>query len=349
MNRRDFLSATAAVGALALPGCASVARSGAPMRGELIKPPRLKPRALVGLVAPSGVVTDATIERCVRNLEALGFSVKTSANIRKGWGGYAGTVKERVDDLHAMFADREVTGLWVARGGSGASALLPHLDYGFIAKNPKILVGYSDITALHLAIQHHAGLVTFHGPGAGATQGEYSLIHQYAMLMSPQASYRMEGSAVNLERGERESAFKRVTWKNGVAEGRITGGNLSVLTALIGTPFAPVIRDSLLCLEDVSEAPYRIDRMLTHLHQSLGLATIAGAALGVFSRCEPRDNEPSLTLREVLDQHFATSAVPAAYGLSFGHIAENLTLPFGIRARMDAGDGSITLLEPAVS
>lgn len=349
MNRRDFLS-TAAVGALALSGCASTLRGDSGIEGRpLIKPPRLKPRSLVGLIAPSGIVTDATIERCVRNLEALGFSVKTSANIRKGWGGYAGTIQERVDDMHAMFADREVKGLWVARGGSGAAALLPHLDYGLIARNPKILVGYSDITALHLAIQSRARLVTFHGPGAGATQGEYSLVHQYAMLMNPQATYRMEGSAVNRERGEREPAFRQVTWRQGAAEGRLTGGNLSVLTALIGTPYAPRIRDAVLCLEEVSEAPYRIDRMLTHLHQSLGLDRVAGAALGVFSRCEPRDNEPSLTLREVLDQHFAKSAVPAAYGLSFGHIAENLTLPFGVRARLDATDGSITLLEPAVS
>lgn len=345
MNRREFLAASAL---FSLTGCSAAGRPRSAATA-LIKPPRLKPRSVVGLIAPSGVVTDATVERCVRNLEALGFSVKTSANIRKGWGGYAGTVRERIDDLHAMFADREVAGMWVARGGSGAAALLPHLDYGLIARNPKILVGYSDITALHLAIQRHAGLVTFHGPGAGATQSEYSLVHQYAMLMNPQASYRMEGSPVNRERGEREPAFGRLTWRNGVAEGRLTGGNLSVLTALIGTPYAPIIRDSLLCLEEVSEAPYRIDRMMTHLHQSLGLDSIAGAALGIFSRCEPRDNEPSLTLREVLDQHFAKSVVPAAYGFSFGHIAENLTLPFGIRARLDAGEGTLTLLEPAVS
>lgn len=350
MQRRDFLNAAGAAALLSMSGCAVTGRPGLSGTGRpLIKPPRLRPRSVVGLVAPSGVVTDATIERCVRNLEALGFSVKTSANIRKGWGGYAGTVKERVDDLHAMFADREVAGMWVARGGSGAAALLPHLDYSLIARNPKILVGYSDITALHLAIQRHAGLVTFHGPGAGATQGEYSLIHQYAMLMSPQDTYRMEGSPLNRDRGEKESAFKGVTWTPGVAEGRLTGGNLSVLTALIGTPYAPLIRDSLLCLEEVSEVPYRIDRMLTHLHQSLGLDTVAGAALGVFSRCEPRDNEPSLSLREVLDQHFAALPVPAAYGFSFGHIAENLTLPFGIRARMNATAGSLTLLEPAVS
>ncbi|MBL8518740.1 MAG: LD-carboxypeptidase [Betaproteobacteria bacterium] len=348
MNRREFLAGSA-LAALSLSGCATRGRDVAASGRALIKPPRLKPRALVGLVAPSGVVTDATIQRCVTNLEALGFSVKTSANIRKSWGGYAGPVRDRVDDLHAMFADREVAGLWVARGGSGAAALLPHLDYGLIARNPKILVGYSDITALHLAIQRHAGLVTFHGPGAGATQGEYSLIHQYAMLMSPRPSYRMGGSPLNQERGERETAFKRHRWTGGVAEGRLTGGNLSVLVALIGTPYAPVIRDSLLCLEEVSEAPYRIDRMLTHMHQSLGLDTVAGAALGVFSRCEPRDNEPSLTLREVLDNHFANSPVPAAYGFSFGHIAENLTLPFGIRARMDADEDAITLLEPAVA
>jgi muramoyltetrapeptide carboxypeptidase len=345
MNRRDFIAASAL---LSLTGCAAMgaARS---TGAALIKPPRLKPRSLVGLLAPSGVVTDATIQRCVTNLEAMGFSVRTSANIRKGWGGYAGTIQERVDDMHAMFADREVKGLWVARGGSGAAALLPHLDYGLIARNPKIFVGYSDITALHLAIQRHAGLVTFHGPGAGATQNEYSLLHQYAMLMTPMPQYRMEPAAANHERGATESAYQPVTWKSGVAEGRLTGGNLSVLAALIGTPYQPDIKDALLFLEDVSEAPYRIDRMLTQLDQSLGLRRAAGAALGVFSRCEPRDGDASLSLREVLDIHFAKSSVPAAYGLSFGHIRDNCTLPMGIRARLDAGDGSITLLEPAVS
>jgi len=345
MNRRDFIAVSALLG---LSGCAAMGSQHVAGR-PLIRPPRLKPHSLVGLVAPSGVVTDATIERCVKNLEAMGFSVKTSANIRKGWGGYAGTIKERVDDLHAMFADREVAGLWVARGGSGAAALLPHLDYGLIARNPKIFVGYSDITALHLAIQRHAGLVTFHGPGAGATQNEYSLTHQYAMLMTPMPQYRMEAAPGNRERGDVEKAFQPVTWRAGVVEGRLTGGNLSVLTALIGTDYAPDLRDTLLFLEDVSEAPYRIDRMLTQLDQSLGLKNIAGAALGVFSRCEPKDNEPTLSLREVLDHHFAAAKVPAAYGLSFGHIRDNCTLPMGIRARLDAGDGSITLLEPAVS
>ncbi len=238
--------------------------------------------------------------------------------------------------------------MWVARGGSGAAALLPYLDFGLIARNPKILVGYSDITALHIAIQRHAGLVTFHGPGAGATQSEYSLMHQYAMFMSPTPTYRMDAAPGNLERGQTEKAFQPVTWRTGIAEGRLTGGNLSVFTALIGTDYAPDIRDALLFLEDVNEAPYRIDRMLTQLDQSLGLGRAKGIALGVFSRSEPRDSEPTLSLREVLDHHFAASKVPAAYGFSFGHIRDNCTLPMGIRARMDAADGSITLLESAV-
>lgn len=346
MKRRDFLAA----GAAAPLTVAAATVQAKPARSRIrIKPPRIRPRAVVGLVAPSGVVTDSTIERCVRSLEAMGFSVKLGANIRKAWGGYAGPIADRVADLHAMFTDREVQGLWVARGGSGAAGLLPHLDYDLIARHPKVLVGYSDITALHLALQARCGLVTFHGPGAGSSQGEYMLTNQYAVLMSPQPTYRMEGSPLNRERGEKESAFQRISWKGGIAEGRLTGGNLSVLTALIGTPYEPMVRDAILCLEEVSEAPYRVDRMLTHIEQSLGLQTAAGIALGVFSRCEPKDNEAQLSLREVLDHHFSGSNIPAAYGLSFGHIAENLTLPFGIRARLDADEGSLTLLEPAVS
>src|SRR5881394_4011800 len=130
---------------------------------RVVRPPRLKPKSLVGLIAPGGVVSDSLIQKCVANLESLEFDVRVGRNIRAQHGGYAGTVEERLEDLHDMFTHRDVAAIWTARGGSGALALLPRIDYGLIRRTPKILIGYSDITALHLALWRHGGLVTFHG------------------------------------------------------------------------------------------------------------------------------------------------------------------------------------------
>jgi muramoyltetrapeptide carboxypeptidase len=170
MNRRDFgtwlTACTASMAAGSWPAIAAAQRA-RPL--PLVKPPRLRAGSLVGLIAPGGVLDDRIIQKCVQNLESLGFKVKPGNNLRATWGGYAGTVRQRLDDLHAMFADREVQAVWTARGGSGCSGLLPAIDYPLIRRHPKILIGYSDITALHLALYRHAGLVTFHGPVAWST------------------------------------------------------------------------------------------------------------------------------------------------------------------------------------
>ena len=358
MNRREFGKRLALVAAAG--SSVSVAGIGVSSHypRRLIKPARLRQGDLVGLVAPSGVMDDATIEKGVRNLEAYGFKVKVSENIRAARGGYAGTVEQRLADLHGMFMDRDVKAIWAARGGSGCSALLPNIRYDLIRRNPKILVGYSDITALHLAIYRHAGLVTFHGPVAPSSPTDYAVTQMQAVLMNPRPQTEINMSIENERKALSQPGqpeFQLRTFRHGVAEGRLIGGNLSVLSALIGTPFAAEIENHLVFLEDVREPPYRIDRMLTQLQQSIGgrgerdgLKHAAGIMLGVFSNSRANDNDASLTLNEVLDDHFNALPIPAVYGYSFGHIADQFTIPIGINARLDTASQTLTLLEPAV-
>ncbi|QJR10468.1 putative murein peptide carboxypeptidase [Usitatibacter rugosus] len=298
---------------------------------------------------PSGIVDDALIEKGVRNLESFGLRVKLAPNIRAVLGGYAGTVNQRLADLHGMFLDREVEGLWVLRGGSGGGHLLPHLDYELIRSHPKAFVGYSDTTSLHLGLLRGAGLVTFHGPVASSTFSEYSAGNLRAVLMEPRATRAFEGAKENAEKALQQKQFAPLTFRTGTAEGPLVGGNLAVLSSLIGTPFAPRTKGCVLFLEEISEAPYRVDRLLEQLRQSGVLTAASGVALGVFQKCDPPDSDPSLTLAEVLEAQFRDSKVPAAYGFSFGHIAHQMTLPLGIRARMDAAERTLTLLEPAVA
>jgi muramoyltetrapeptide carboxypeptidase len=254
-----------------------------------------------------------------------------------------------------MFLDKDVKAVWAARGGSGCSALLPSINYDLIRRNPKILVGYSDITALHLAIYRLAGLVTFHGPVAPSSPTDYAVTQMQAVLMSPRAQTEINMSIENERKTATQPEFQLRTFRQGVAEGRLIGGNLSVLSALVGTPYAAEIEKHLLFLEDVREPPYRIDRMLTQLEQSVGgrgerdgLKRAAGIMLGVFSRSRAPDGDASLTLDEVLADHFGALPIPAVAGYSFGHIAHQFTIPIGVRARLDTASQTLTLLEAAV-
>jgi len=368
-RRRWLALLSLAVGAATLAPSAGAAIKAPPAR-RLIKPAQLKRGDLIGLTAPSGSTNATYLEQRVKHLEASGFRVKVSKNILAVRGNTAGTVAERVADLHEMFSDRDVRAIWALRGGSGASQLLPSIDYGVIRRNPKIFIGFSDITALHLAILRHAGLVTFHGPTAPSSAiSDYSMIQVEAVLMYPRPQTTLYMSAENQREAERANPqaneFKLRALVPGVAEGPLIGGNLAVLSALIGTPYAPDWRGALLFLEEVREAPYRIDRMLTQLAQSQSFNDAAGVMLGVFRRSVDNTNsasttpatttsmtantEPRLSLEMAIDDHFAKLRVPAMYGLSFGHIGHNMTLPLGVRARMDTAAQTVTLLEPAVT
>ncbi|MES2163291.1 MAG: LD-carboxypeptidase [Pseudomonadota bacterium] len=307
---------------------------------RLLKPRRLQPGDLVGLIAPGGHTSDAALAQAVANIESLGLRVRLGDNIHYVYGNYAGTVEQRLADLHAMFADPDIKAVWAVRGGSGCISLLEHIDYRLIRAHPKVLIGYSDITCLHLALLKKAGLVTFHGPVATSTFSDYSAQQMRNVLMAPQANYTIAMSADNPPPR---------TVHGGVATGRLIGGNLSLVSALAGTPYAADFRGAILYLEEVNEEPYRIDRMMTQLQLSQGYRHAAAVVLGIFENCEGVDGESALSLEDTVDQHLLPLTRPAVAGYSFGHIRHQFTLPVGLRARLDTEQQTLTLLEPAVS
>jgi muramoyltetrapeptide carboxypeptidase len=343
-GRRRFNAAMAA--ALLLPF--TPARPASTMT-PLIKPPRLRRGDVVGLVAPGGHTSDAAIEQAVQHIESLGFRVKQGTYLREVWGNYGGTVAARIADLHAMFRDPEVKAIWAIRGGSGCISLLRHLDYRLIRTHPKILLGYSDITALHLAIHRHAGLVTFHGPVASSTPSDYATEHLLAVLTEPRPSYTIPMSLDNDRRALDEPWYATRTVHEGVATGPLIGGNLSLVSALAGTPYAADFAGSLLFLEEVNEEPYRIDRWMTQLDLSVGFDKAAAIMVGICENCGPQGDGPSLTLDETLDVHLTPLRVPAVTGYSFGHIRNQFTIPVGVKGRLDTAARTVTLLEAGVS
>jgi muramoyltetrapeptide carboxypeptidase len=350
LTRRGFGAAlAAAAAAVSAPAAARPRLRDSAMKLPLIKPARLRQGDLVGLLAPGGHTSDNAIEKAVRNIEAHGFRVKQGANLRAVHGNYAGSVQQRVDDLHAMFRDPEVKAIWCIRGGSGCISILSSLDYRLVRAHPKVLIGYSDITALHLALYKHAGLVSFHGPVAISSQSDYASEHLLAVLTDPQPSYTIPMALENSRRALDEPHYAIRTATHGQASGRLLGGNLSLVSALAGTPYAADFRGCLLYLEEVNEAPYRLDRWMTQLDLAVGFKNAAAVMVGICDNCEGKDEDITLTLAETLDIHLKPLVIPAVSGYSFGHIRHQFTIPVGVRATLDTERQTLTLLEPGVS
>lgn len=342
MNRRSF--ARKALALPLLPAAGPVIAGFPPTR---IKPKRLSPGDTIGLITPGSYIADESLQRAVDNLLKLGLKVKMGRHIRAKHGFVAGTDQQRLDDLHTMFEDKSVDAIWCARGGYGCTRLLPHIDYSLIRANPKVLVGYSDITALHQAIFQMTGLVTFHGPVGASELTPYTEAQLRAVLMQPEAPYTIPPSLEN--EASQEEGFYAETYQEGKVEGHLLGGNLSLLAAMAGTPYLPDVEGAIVFVEDIGEPPYRLDRMLTQLRQSWPLGKAAGLALGIFADCEMKPGSDSLPLQQTLAEQIRPLQIPSAYGLPFGHISHQCTFPIGIRAAFDAGRRTITLLETAVS
>ncbi len=314
---------------------------------KLIKPKHIQQGDTVGVIAPSSGLSAEDFEKALQNLSSLGFKTKVGKYARAKNGFLAGTDKERLEDLHWAFSDAEVKAVWCVRGGYGASRILPFIDYNLIRKNPKISIGYSDITAPHVAIFQNTGLVTFHGPVGTSNPSDYTKMHVLNALTNPTANYKIELSEFN--KTKESNLFKTETIVKGKASGELIGGNLSLLSAMAGTPFAMKnLKGKILFIEDVGEQPYRIDRMLTQLLQSADLKSLAGIALGVFEDCNPKD-ATTQSLIEVLKDRLGNLGIPVIYGLSFGHIRDQFTLPLGIKAELDTENATVTLLETCVS
>ena len=343
MHRRHFL-ASAASAALLAPLAGTGATRGAPADGRLLPPP-LRRGDTIGLVSPSSPVDEPlNLQLAQEVMEALGFTVRTGAHYADRRGHLAGNDAERADDLNAMFADRSVNGIVCVRGGSGAARLLPLLDYPMIRRNPKVLLGYSDITALHSAIHAQTGLVTFHGPNGSGSWNRFNASQFERLFFDREAmQYRNEVEADD-ELVPREN--RTVTITGGKARGELVGGNLTVLTALAGSPYLPDFTDKILFLEDVSEAPYRIDRMFSTLRLMGALDSIAGLVFGECTDCTPGDGYGSLSLAQILDDYVKPLGIPAYRGAMIGHIRRQFIVPVGGRVELDADAGSFRLLEP---
>ena len=346
MERRKFLRSTALLSGASILASSQVQAMDR-NRLPLIKPQRLSKGSTVGLITPASAVSREAFEKAIENLEGFGFKVKYSDNMRVRKGFLAGTDKQRLQDLHVMFEDSEVSGVVCARGGYGSGRLLPHIDYDLIKRNPKVFVGYSDITALLYAIHAKTGLVCFHGPVGASTYTDFTADQFERVLIKGKSKTTIERP--NAWDDIEDKAYQLVKINPGEASGTLVGGNLSLIVSLMGTPYDT---DKIVFIEDVGESPYRVDRMLTQIINSGKLNTAKGVVLGVFNDCETKPDDPdfslSLSLREVLEDRFSNLNIPVIYGLPIGHIGDNATLPFGAKAELDVDKAKLTLLENGV-
>ncbi len=317
-----------------------------------ILPERLHPGDTVALVAPASPPPDPrAIDLSISALEELGFRVKLAPHARQRYGFLAGADRERAGDLMRMFGDRKVKAIFCVRGGYGTGRLLSLLDYGIVRRNPKIFVGYSDITALHCALLRKANLLSFHGPmlSSDIIKPDFPAFARESLLRALMGAPTLPGAAgIGCD-----CPLKTVSiLRRGMASGQLIGGNLSLLCALLGTPFQPSFKGKILFLEDVDEPPYRLDRMLTHLLNAGVLQTVAGVAVGVCEHCaDPKAKtarEYRQTLDDVLKERLLPLKVPVVTGLPFGHTRYNATLPIGGRVLLDAMRGDLVITGPVV-
>ncbi|GAB3558576.1 S66 peptidase family protein [Spirosoma fluminis] len=313
-----------------------------------LKPPRLKPGDTVGLICPAApAYSRETVQVTIESLQALGLKAKLSPHLYDRYGYLAGRDADRAADLNAMFGDPSVNMVMAMHGGWGCARILPLLDYDLIRRNPKMLIGYSDITALLLGIYAKTGLTTLHGPVGSATWNPYTVDWFRRVLM--------DGEAVSFANpAKKEDTLAQTkdritTIRPGTARGQLAGGNLTVLCHLIGSPFLPDWKGKILFVEDTHEDVYSVDRMITHLKLAGVLNQVAGIVIGKCTSCEPGSGGyGSLTLEDVLTEHIGPLNVPAFAGSMIGHIADKFTVPLGISAEIDADRGTIRLLERAV-
>jgi muramoyltetrapeptide carboxypeptidase len=309
-----------------------------------MKPPHLRRGDLIGLVSPASAPMPAEkIQQAVVYLESLGYRTKIGTHAAATYGYLAGKDEERAADFNQMAADPQVKAIFATRGGYGSPRLLDQIDYPALQHNPKIIVGFSDITALQLAIFRKIGLVTFSGPLPAV---------EFCKNPDPYAEENFWRLLISTKRiGElRNPTGTPLHWKgDSAAEGILLGGNLSLVVSLLGTPFSPSYKDALLALEDVGEEPYRIDRMFTQLRNARVLERLNGLVLGQFTNCENKDTKkPSFSLDEVLSEVRQAHNWPSVSNLQYGHLPKKLTLPLGLRARLHPGPQKFEILESAV-
>lgn len=305
-------------------------------------PPRLRPGDTVGLVAPASSDDNPDhLHQAVATVRGMGLVPKIGNHVSDIYGYFSGTDQDRAADINAMFEDDSVRALFAVRGGWGSARLLPLLDWPLIRTHPKLLIGFSDVTALHLAFAARAGFSTLHAPNIGNRWEKVSWDSFWRMAFAAETPW------LDLSDGQEEGAIG--TLHAGKAQGRLLGGNLTVLSTLMGTPWLPEFDQAILFLEDVGEAEYRIDRMLNQLALAGILTRIGGLVFGQCTRCSSDTPDyAGFRLNDLVDQYCAPLKIPAFSGANFGHIRNQLSLPFGAMVELDANKGRIRPLKPIV-
>lgn len=349
MERRNFLQNIGAAGmAFTFSSFLPSAEEGILKGGISVLPQRLSEGGTIGIVSPSSAIFESEpFQVAVETFQAMGLNVKLGKFVTNRYGHLAGTDEERAEELNDMFLDKEVDAIIALRGGSGAARILDKINYRVIAENPKIFIGYSDITALHLAIYEKTGMVTFHAPLAVSTWNKFSYSFFRRILF--------DGDRVLFknpaEKGDNLTVTKnRIrTITKGKATGELLGGNLSVLTGIMGSEYFPSQWEhKILYLEDVGEQIYAVDRMMSQLKLSGILNKISGFIFGKCSDCKPGSGYGSFTLEEVIDHYIKPLNIPAFSGTMIGHIDDNFTIPNGIKVEINSTEGTILMLTPAV-
>lgn len=321
----------------------------APQAG-ILKPHVLHEGDTVGLITPSTYVSDPdTLIAAERTIAYFKLKPAWGRNVKKKLAYLGGTVQERLDDLHEMFRNPEVKAVFALRGGYGSGQMLDRIDYDLLRSHPKIFIGYSDITALHLAIHQKTGLVTFHGPVVLSRFTDYTQDHYRKALFQTDPI----GAVTNPpEANPLRPEHTLRTIRPGTARGRLIGGNLTLISTTMGTPYEIDTRGRILFFEDVDEEPYRIDRMLTQLRLAGKFDAAAGIVVGECADCRPKDYKPSFnstfTLGEVLDNLLGDLRIPVLTGLTIGHTNDQATLPQGVMATLDANRQQLLIEESAL-
>ncbi|MBL4862317.1 MAG: LD-carboxypeptidase [Crocinitomicaceae bacterium] len=302
-------------------------------------PPALKRGDTIGICAPAGAIKDPSeIDEFTSIINNLGYKVKVGKNVKLRYGYFSANDQERAEEFMAFIHDSSVQGIFFIRGGWGCARLLPFIDFNAIQMNPKVIMGFSDLTTLINAITTKTGLITFHGPGGNSSWNPYSVDYIQRLLSKKEA--------VNYKNKPDDAPI--ITYASGQATGELFGGNLTVLTSMIGSDYLPDWENKILFLEDVKEEPYSIDRMLTQLKLNGVFDKVNAIILGTLRECLAEEPEYSFTLEEVFEQHFSGSTFPVFYGAQFGHVKNKFTIPVGVKATVDADQGTIQLLYRAV-
>lgn len=333
LDRRSILGGLGGfLGAMMLPRAAQGGSHG--------RPPRLRLGDTVGLIAPASSNDDAAHFAAVQDtIRGMGLVPRLGRHAMDRFGYLAGTDRDRAADIHAMYADDAVRAVFAIHGGWGSGRLLPLLDWDLIRANPKLLVGSSDVTALHLAIAARAGFPTIHAPNISSRWEATSWNSLWQLAFTGETP--LLGGA---------GGPPATTIRAGKAQGRLLGGNLTVLSTLVGTPWLPDFHGAILFLEDVGEAEYRIDRMMNQLSLAGVLGKVAGVVFGQCARCSTGlPDYAGFTVPQIVDQYLAPLGVPAFSGANIGHVRNQLSLPVGARVEIDADAATIRLLEPIVA